>query len=336
MKCDSNNIGVSIVIVTYNGGDKLLPTLAHLAKQKNIDFNLEVLLVDNNSSDNTSEKAKTFWSQLKAPFPLRIVLEPTPGTMYARKKGIESAQYRYMLYCDDDNWLHEDYVQTAFSIISSDSQIAAVGGKGCMEYEQGFTPPTWIGPYEKNYGTTAQGKEDGDTTYSKGCLYTAGAILDRAWLHKLYTMGFQSSLQGRDGKTLVAGEDTELTYALKLIGAKLYYSSKMIFQHYMPKERINWVYLKRLWESFGYSNAVISPYNVYFKKKNTPKLSRLLFRNMKEITRLTLRKYKHKMGEGDHTVLELEWKKGELRALIFGRKKYRLAQKTIKTLHQNI
>jgi len=262
--------GVSVVIVTYNGIKRLLPTLTHLAKQKNIDFDVEIILVDNNSSDGTSEKAQQLWDELKSPFILRIVSEKQPGTMYARKRGINESKYRYMLYCDDDNWLCEDYVSTAYSTIVKDSQIAAVGGKGIMEYEAGFDVPHWMKEYEHNFGTGAQGEKDGDTTNDKGCLYTAGAIIDLKWLDKLYELGFSSSLKGRDGKTLVAGEDTELMYALRLIGGKLYYSSKMTFKHYMPSTRINWEYLKKLWLGFGIADIIISPYAHFFNHTKAP------------------------------------------------------------------
>jgi glycosyltransferase involved in cell wall biosynthesis len=46
--------GVSVVIVTLNGKGRLLPTLENLAKQRQIDFDWEVLVVDNNSDDDVN------------------------------------------------------------------------------------------------------------------------------------------------------------------------------------------------------------------------------------------------------------------------------------------
>jgi hypothetical protein len=145
-------------------------------------------------------------------------------------------------------------------------------------------------------------------------------------------MGFESALQGRDGKTLIAGEDTELTYALKLIGAKLYYSSKMQFQHYMPKERIHWEYLKRLWASFGYSEYVISPYNNYFNKRKLPLRYVQFFKTVKAIMVLSYIIYKNNYGEGDRKVLVLEKQKGRLRAILFATKQKKIVTQTIQRL----
>ncbi|TXD81697.1 glycosyltransferase family 2 protein [Subsaximicrobium wynnwilliamsii] len=324
--------GVSIVVVSYNGAERLIPTLKHLANQESIGFCVEVILVDNCSTDNTREIAKSFWHELGIPFPLRIVQETQAGTMFARKKGIEVSSYRYLLYCDDDNWLCKHYLSTAYNIISKDPNIAALGGCGYMQYEHNFMPPNWIKDYEKNYGTGPQGREDGDTTFSKGCLYTAGTILDKAWLDKLYAKGFASALEGRIGDTLIAGEDTELTYALKLIGGKLYYSSKMTFQHFMPKKRITWGYLKRLWFSFGYSNYIISPYNEFYQKRKQLNKVHYLIKRIKEIVKLSLIITKHQLSEGQKPVLERRWKLGEIKAMIYSSKKYQKVQKTIQKL----
>lgn len=308
--------GVSVVIVTYNGKDRLKPTLKHLGNQKNVSFNFEIIVVDNNSNDGTSELVYSYWEELKRPFKLRVVNEEKPGTMHARKRGIEEAQYRYVLYCDDDNWFCQDYVNTAYLIIVSNSKIAAVGGKGIIEYEPNFTPPLWMSNYERNFGTGAQGKKDGDTSLDKGCLYTAGAIFDMNWLNRLYNLGFESALKGRDAKSLVAGEDTELTYALRIIGGKLYYSSKMTFRHYMPAGRINWIYLKRLWYAFGVADYIISPYNNYLSKKHSKSKFTILIQTIFSVFKLRLKLLAKHSKEGDRDKLLYEMRKGYLSAIM--------------------
>jgi glycosyltransferase involved in cell wall biosynthesis len=261
------NTGVSVVIVTFNGKERLQPTLEHLAKQKNINFNWEVLLIDNNSSDGTDAFASAIWQTNQPPCELRIIKEIRPGTMFARRNGIDNAKYRYLLFCDDDNWFPENYVKFAFDHIVGNDEIAAIGGCGILEFEKGFSKPMWIDKYAPFFGSGAQGEEDGDTTNYKGCLYTAGTILDRVWLQKIYAAEFHSVLKGRDGKSLVAGEDTELTVALKLIGGKLYYYSAMHFKHFMPAKRITWEYLVRLAKGMGKGEYVLRPY-IYATDKN--------------------------------------------------------------------
>lgn len=323
--------GVSVVIVTYNGRKRLADTLNHLSNQKNINFNFEIIIVDNNSNDGTSETALHIWEDLGSPFELRIVIEKNPGTMYARKRGIEESNYRYMLYCDDDNWLSDEYVSTAYNIINKNDMIAAVGGYGELVFEKNFDIPNWIWNYENNFGGP-QSNKDGDITFKKGCLYTAGAILDIKWLDKLYKLGFTSTLKGRDGKSLVAGEDTELTFALKIIGGQLHYSSKMAFKHFMPKERINWVYLRKLWYSHGVANYVLSPWNIYFN--NIKEINYLIdiAQTIKSLFVLYLKSILYQTSEGDKIELQIEKCKGRIYSLFNYRNMYLNSKKNIDLL----
>ncbi|TVZ59146.1 glycosyltransferase involved in cell wall biosynthesis [Flavobacteriaceae bacterium MAR_2010_105] len=327
--------GVSIVIVTYNGRDRLAVTLEHLAQQTDLDFMCELLVIDNNSDDGTADFVRAHWAALKEPYPLRIQYEHQAGTMYARETGIALAQYRYLLFCDDDNWLPPEYVSIAFRLISQHAQIAAVGGKGIITYASDFEVPTWMCErYERSYGCGAQGKADGDTTHDKGCLYTAGAIFDRVWLDRLYRLGFKTSLKGRDGQSLVAGEDTELTMALILIGGQLHYSSALHFKHYMPSGRIQWDYLKRLWFAFGQSNYVLEPYYrggysnkiiTYYKILVTTFL-RFVYHSFN----INIRGYK----EGDQNLLLYVQLKGCLYALLFRQRQYIRAKTTVHELKE--
>lgn len=329
-------LGVSIVIVTYNGRHKLRTTLEHLAKQEHLLINCELLVIDNNSTDDTAVFVCDKWEQLQTPYPLRVLKEPKAGTMHARQKGIEAALYRYLLFCDDDNWLHPTYVATAFNIIRQNPDIAVVGGLGIITYEKGFVIPSWMcEQYERSFGTGSQGKLEGNTTYDKGCLYTAGAIFDRVWLDKLYAFGFVTSLKGRDSTSLVAGEDTELTLALKLIGGELHYSSLLHFQHFMPKERINWAYLKQLWQGFGYSNYFVLPYREVQTNMQVRHFKKL-YLAIKRMAFLYLKKNKTHLKEGNVIILEFEMVKGNLKAMLFKQAVYNKSKKMVKHLLEQI
>lgn len=327
--------GVSVVICCFNSKLRIVPTIEHLCRQKDIDFPWEVILVDNNSTDGTAEIARETWHKNKGACPFRVINELKPGTMYARKKGIEMANYRYLLYCDDDNWLHETYLKIAFSIISKDENISVVGGMGLLEFEKGLAPPSWIFDFIKGFGGP-QAREDGDTTYEKGCLYTAGAILDRIWLNRLYKLGFESTLKGRDGKSLAAGEDTELTYALKLIGGRLYYSSKMHFKHFMPRGRMAWPYLKRLWQSFGYSGFLISPYVIHFKNRKQLTFTVIMRQRIVALVRSFVRAAAASFAEGDKNVLKFQRNLGEFEAAVFNYKTYLKNQQMVDHLLRQV
>src|SRR6516165_10294953 len=116
--------GLSIVICCYNGGSRLPPTLAHLKVQDQAPVPWEIVLVDNASTDNTVEVARSCWKD--GPVPLRVVYEPQLGTRYARERGLQEATYSLVGFVDDDNWVKRDWVTTAYEIMSSDRKLGAL------------------------------------------------------------------------------------------------------------------------------------------------------------------------------------------------------------------
>lgn len=303
------NLGLSVVIVTLNGKHRLNNTLEYLANQKDVNFLWEVLVIDNNSTDDTVDFVERKWFELGTNVELRILKELQPGTMYARQKGIFESNYRYLLFCDDDNWLNEYYLKHAFNSIISDESIAGVGGRGIAKYETEKLP-NWLDSVSRYLGCGPQGKTSGDITNGKGCLYTAGAVFDRKWLYKLYSEGFRSKLKGRDGDSLVAGEDTELTYALVRKGARLSYSDEMWFYHYIPKNRTEWNYFLRLFRGIGYSDYVLQIN--YKNKSNKTKdliITSLLIIKYFSISIFTIE------SEGNSSLLSLSMLKGRLKAI---------------------
>ena len=55
---------------------------------------------------------------------------------------------------------------------------------------------------------------------------------------------------------MVSGEDDEICYALKLIGYKIWHDSRLEMQHFIPQNRLNEDYLKRL--MYGSATAILA------------------------------------------------------------------------------
>src|SRR5258707_15236118 len=121
--------GVSVIICCFNSAARIAPTLEHLYNQKNISLSgWEVIIIDNCSTDNTSEKASKIWESFGPEKPrFKIVNESTPGLSTAREKGLDEAYYDYVLFCDDDNWLDENYLGIALNIMQNNPRIGALG-----------------------------------------------------------------------------------------------------------------------------------------------------------------------------------------------------------------
>ena len=90
---------ISICICTYNRSESLWRTLDSLAKQDDIDSGaVEVLIVDNNCTDGTSNVVEAFREKL----PIRRVTESRQGLAHARNRAVADFRGDVLLFTDDD------------------------------------------------------------------------------------------------------------------------------------------------------------------------------------------------------------------------------------------
>ena len=251
--------GLSIIVCCYNSAKRLPETLAHIANQRvHETLNWELIVVNNNSTDDTELVAQKVWEASGNPAPLRIVFESQPGLSYAREKGMTLAEYDILLWCDDDNWLCDTYVQTAFDILNQDSQIGALGGWCEATFET--KKPDWFDSCARYFAVSKQGKKSGDITTKKGCVYGAGMVLRQSHWQQLKASGFKHLLKDRVGASLSSGGDTEFCYALRLLGYKMWYDERLYFKHFMSDGRLSLDYVSRLRKAMAYSNFMLWPY----------------------------------------------------------------------------
>ncbi|MBI1977961.1 MAG: glycosyltransferase, partial [Candidatus Omnitrophica bacterium] len=81
---------ITIVVCTFNRADQLGETLERFSTQElPSDCEVELLVVDNNSNDNTRDVISK-WAE-KMPFPLRYYFEGRQGKSFAMNCGIANA-----------------------------------------------------------------------------------------------------------------------------------------------------------------------------------------------------------------------------------------------------
>lgn len=96
----------SIIIPALNE-EKYLPKLLNdLAKQTYQDF--EVIVVDGNSDDQTSTKAKEFSKDIS---PLKVLTSPERNVSIQRNMGAKTSQGEYLIFSDADNRLPKYFLE---------------------------------------------------------------------------------------------------------------------------------------------------------------------------------------------------------------------------------
>ena len=257
---NGNIKGVSVIICCFNSADKIEKTLSYLASQiKQEGIQYEIILVDNNCTDATVQKALACWEFLGKPFPLYVTVQSVSGLTYARQKGIAAANYEYLILCDDDNWLSDNYLQKVYAIFETIPNVALAGGVGEAVFEnEKFTPPEWFQKIQGfGYAVGDEGRKTGYTC----AVYGAGMCIRKSVFEKLIGDKLSFILSVRNGKFLSSGGDTEICIIIEKAGYKIFFDTSLRFKHFITADRLQWGYYLQLRRSFGIATAYLQAYS---------------------------------------------------------------------------
>lgn len=267
-------IGISVIICTYNSAARIRETLRHLASQDtNRKFLWEVNLVDNASTDDTSYIAFQLWKSLDINIPLHIYNEPRPGKSFALDTGINNAKYDFVIVCDDDNWLHPEYITNAFKIISKNKKIGILGGQSIAVVSGEL--PEWFDEFKDRYAIGKQFEKSGDIS-PKMFIWGAGMVFRRKLYKRVY-LNLPPILSGPKLNNRFPGEDVEFCMRIIMYGYQLFYDESLKFSHYIPSNRLSISYRDILTKNYDFETYVINLYKRQIKaiKSNLATLIKL-------------------------------------------------------------
>ncbi len=334
---EPRRLGVSVVICTYNGAARLPATLAHLAAQKGGDgLEWEVIVVDNASTDDTAEVARRCWPP-DAPALLRIVHEPRSGLANARVRGFAEARHEIVSFVDDDTWVADDWISIVSEVMSKSPGLGALGSLAYPACE--IQAPPWFERFKINYAILT---DDNLSVIGEPpvALFGAGLSVRRTAWRQLVRDNFSFGGLGMTGSKLGGGEDNELTCSLREAGWELRVDPRLRIEHFLPSNRLNWPYLRRLVRQRIASSVFLDAYGppserpAGLKARARATWTWQVLVAVKQLLQrpraLVLAPFC--MMEGDPLVLEYESWVGRLKGLIQMRREYaatrhRLAQR---------
>ena len=264
---NQERVRISVVLCCHNSASCLNETLRHLAAQTISCSLIEVILVDNASTDGTGTTAIDIWNSVGAPFSLRIVAEEQPGLAYARRTGVLEAQGDFILFCDDDNWLSPDYAAVSFDVLSGNAKIGAVGGASHPVFEGQGGVPVWFWGAAPSFAVGAQALRSGDISH-RGYLWGAGLVIRGDFLRQVYRSKIEPVLVGRQGSVSLSGDDSEICAWYLLAGYKLYYTEMLRLQHYLPRGRQTVGYFESIVAGHKAANIILSAYMAAIRRRS--------------------------------------------------------------------
>lgn len=240
---------ISVIIPTHNRSDSLKNTIISLKGQiisKELGFDYEIIVVDNNSTDGTKKLIDDMSGQMNGR--LKYLFENNKGASRARNKGIESAKGEIISFIDDDctavkNWLNE--IAITFKNYNADAVL------GKISLVLPAQKPGWIPDWflEKrlakvDYGTATRRIDDKDLV--------AANISFKSEIFKKYG-GFPSGLE--------PCEDTLYSRIISKRGAVKFYCPGAEVFHWIPAERLTSKYFSRQAHRWGFVKYALAQEN---------------------------------------------------------------------------
>jgi GT2 family glycosyltransferase len=239
---------VSIIVPIYNKVDFTLQMLGFLFN--NTDYPYEIIIIDNNSTDNSEKLIKDFfkWTKPEGVSGLYVRNKENKGFSIANNQGARLATGKYLCFLNNDtlpmaNWLSElvKCHETHKSSVTGAKLI--IPGQGVIQHA-GIEFDSFQYPYHKYFGRPEDYKEASE---DKECSAVTGACL---LVNKKEFIG----LGGFNEDYWLGWEDIDLCNTYKQLNKKIWYASQAKLYHYesmsegrYSKETDNWYYYSKKW-----------------------------------------------------------------------------------------
>jgi glycosyltransferase involved in cell wall biosynthesis len=311
----------TVAIPTYNGESRLPELLRRLQNQLDTEsFSWEIIVVNNNSTDNTAQLIQNLQANWQHPYPLKCYFEVKQGAAYARSRAIAESQSELIGFLDDDNYPEPNWVVEAYKFAQKYPQAGAYASQIHANWE--IEPPENFRRIAPFLAITERG--DSPLLYKpwpKLFPPSAGLVVRRqAWLESVPE---QPILTGRVTGNMLTSEDLEMLSYIQKNGWEIWYNPKMEIYHQIPASRLKKEYLIPFFRGIGLSRHVTRMVNVKSSYRPLVVLAYLVSDSMRIIYHLL--RYGYKLPSDLVAACEMQlflaklyspfylWKKGYLK-----------------------
>lgn len=241
----------SFITCTYNRAAYLPKTLKALCEQTFLGKDYEIIIIDNNSSDNTAAVCSNFIEQY--PFKqIQYHKELNQGLSHALNRGIKEAKGEYIIYVDDDETIGNKHLEYLNDYLNHFPDAELCASPVIPIYEE--NPPKWMSIFTQRliggYFNLGKNVKVLSKTNYPG---TGHTIIKR----ELYTKyGIYNTELGRKGTSLIGAEDKDMAFRLMEGNIKGYYFPNIPIYHHIPAYKLTDEFFSKLTFSIGKSERV--------------------------------------------------------------------------------
>jgi len=269
----NKKILVSVIVCTYNRAQLFKNFLESFFSQEGDFPDCELIIVDNNSRDETKKVCEEYETNKK--INVKYLFETKQGLSYARNLAVQNASGDVLAFIDDDVSVDSKWLTMVKKLSDSYMQYAAFGGKIVPLWEK--MKPKWVsfeGKYpviQSVFPSHDYGDEIREYPIKTQKNPIGANMIFRKFVFEKYGH-FREDLgvYGAQNKSCGLCEDTEFVWRILGNGEKALYYPPAVIYHYVPSERSSKAYIKNWYYRLGGSLTRIK--HNYYDKENYVRL----------------------------------------------------------------
>ena len=242
---------ISIIIPTYNRSKTLATTIRSLISQSFNKENYEILVIDNDSSDDTKEVVEKIVEENKNGPEIRYIFEGRAGVHFARNRGAKEAKNEILYFTDDDMEADRNVLEELIKVFHTNDKIGTATGLVLPKFD--VAPPAWVLKHCLNsiLSVNVEKKDSGMIVAKESFgVFNCHQAVDKEVFFKT------SGVHPENTKGLWIGDgDTGLNQDIKNLGFLFAFTPKSITYHCIPKERATQKYVNKRMFNQGYCDS---------------------------------------------------------------------------------
>lgn len=242
---------LSIVICSYNRRDYIIGAIDSLYRQTLSRSSYEVIVVDNNSKDDTAVLVAQYIRE-HPDADITYMSETRQGASFARNTGAEKAKGEWLVFMDDDAIADGDFLEKIAGFVQQHPDVAGLGGRITPRYIP--SEPKWMSHFVSSLvGNFDYGPEpvefeplryplESNMTVRRSDFWEVG--------------GFNTAIPGVVGTLRIGGEGKEFFYKLKSRNKKIWYDPAVRVEHVVETAKLTKEYMYRVASGIGRGERV--------------------------------------------------------------------------------
>lgn len=242
-----NDKQLTVAICTHNRGQLLKPLIDKLLLQRQKSY-FDILLVDN----STNEEDKIVVDEISKISEVSVIYSSPPSLSIARNIAYENCNTEVVAYIDDDAMPFDGWSESICAPFQ-DKEVGFVAGPIIPIWPKGgrpdWVPEQFIGCLTVlNLGAADKKLEDYEHAYGANMAFRVSALKEAS--------GFNTSLGGAGGNTLLSNEEVEVQDKLRKRNFIGFYANKASVHYLVEPERLirHWFLSRMAWH--GVSTAL--------------------------------------------------------------------------------